>query len=440
MATRWLGIWLVALSGLSWAQDDEKDGDSGIDVGEAKAQETSFPKRKPGEKRAKVVVESKDKVYRLRLPDDWVVVEVAPDDKDTRLAFDLTLPGSKMSSRLELVRQEDSWDPRGIPFLSTGEEGDRIDRHVSPVPHIVIRDEDTARVHAFLRRRGNPLELRLRCGVTDFDEGAHKDLVDAAASLTAELAAWPPLPAGYKMQRSGRYLFAVHPTVTNPGAVKRILLAQERWFVKRHGRLPKAAYGWPVVVFVHHKMEQAAGLYWEAVGKTNRSLFDPRTYRLFTLPVRAKDDVHAGTLAITAQALCYMLKYGHHLPAWTTAGERIVAHLEVVTRKPLPYFDVDSRDWLGGVTIKRLDELDEKLRTSQWREYEKQAFWYVALFHAGPRQYRKAYKSFLEELARTHDPVAAQKHHIDPLDVEALKEAAQRFADAGVKYCVPKGN
>ncbi len=61
--------------------------------------------------------------------------------------------------------------------------------------------------------------------------------------------------------------------------------------------------------------------------------------------------------------------------------------------------------------------------------YWKQCFAYVAMFHNGPANYRKAYRAFLAELRDTGDCEAATRKHLLPLDQARLQTAARAFAN-----------
>ena len=52
------------------------------------------------------------------------------------------------------------------------------------------------------------------------------------------------------------------------------------------------------------------------------------------------------------------------------------------------------------------------------------ALQYLAVFHHGPKKYRKAFKAFIAEACATGDFELARREHLLALDLEALRAAA----------------
>ena len=62
----------------------------------------------------------------------------------------------------------------------------------------------------------------------------------------------------------------------------------------------------------------------------------------------------------------------------------------------------------------------------------------MAFFHAGPPEYRKAYKKFLDELSDCGDPAIAMRKHLEPLGYDKLREECDKYRVTKVVWVVPK--
>ena len=345
----------------------------------------------------------------------------------------MRLPGSERSATLELVRDEDGRDPRAAPFRWNPPEGARIERLHAPVPHIVLRrgvdPADRVSVLAFRRIRGNPLRLSLLCDLRDFDD-AYADFLEATATLEADLAFWPPVPDDYKTKKKGRYLIAVHPSVRSTREIERVLRDRERSFVKMHGKLPKPDRNAPVVIYVHSDKSQARAISEEAAGSRDGFYEDHRHGRLFVVTTGKDDRAGPYRLAYYIHGLLLRIQYGRFRPMWFFTGERSVAAAEQATGRALPYLSDGYTQWMIA-PLRPLRELEEGGKQAP-EDAQKQSFWYVALFRAGPTKFRKAYRDFLEECAETYDTAAAFERHLAPLGLDEIKSAAEQ-AQSSVK-------
>ncbi|MHC4668348.1 MAG: hypothetical protein ACYTFD_08060 [Planctomycetota bacterium] len=434
---------LLVCPGLLLAQDKkDEDDDIEIEIGseddplpdeaepEKRKPKTALPKRKPGHKPKWVRHQDEQKVYTIRLPDDWVTERY--DAGRAVLGFRLKLPGSTTGAALSVVEANQMADPRSAPrywresFEKTY-KGAAIEPRARPLAHLRGQVDDRGRQRAVLvvfleKIKGNGFYVQFECAQADIAD-AEADLFTAARSFEAKLERWPPIPEGYVTRRKGRYLLARPASVTRSVAfLLKLLQKQEKRFQKVHGPLPKRDE--PVVVLVHNSKRQAGEILKQAGDAQQDFYADLQHGRLFAVPVAKGNTEEAGWLAGEAQGLFLLLRYGDTRPQWAWSGERTVARAEVMTGKALPSLHRGFVGWLQETKVGRLDALAE--RTEENKEtFGKQAFYYVCMFHAG--KHKKAYRKFLKDYAATCDWEAAFRRHLEPLGYDVLQAATQSF-------------
>lgn len=437
---------LLALSLFAHAQDGD-DGETSIEVAkpgdpaaeeeeeEEEAPAKAAPERKtppPPGRRGQALFQDGAGKLRIELPDDWNA-EPAEAKAPAVLAFDLELPGGG-AARLAVERREEMGDPRAAP-RRWGNKEKKKEIAYRPVPMFVEENGARRFAVAFRKFRGNGFLFSFDCAAEDF-AAARPAFVAAALSFEADVARFPAIPDAYSLQPKGRFLFAVHPSVKGSiRTVQRLVAAQEKSFARVHGGLPSYDKEERPVVFVHSDRFEAKPLNEQAA--EHEFVVDWTHGRLFAIQVPEDNRERAAGLCWATQGLCFLLQYGDSEPGWAYSGECAVAQGESYTTKPLPDLAHGMIQSFDNLRLETLDGLPA-LREKDEKEYSRQAFAYGCFFRAGPATYRKAYRGYLKEFRETGDPVAAWARHMEPLDQDDIRSAADRFIHRDLRPYHPK--
>lgn len=440
-------LWLLLLAGAVFAQDDEED--DGIEIDSApeaeESEDSSTPAKKPTQKRGKRkgTLLFTARMYQIELPEAWEPKVV--DAPKFELAWEIKIPGSKLTASLALNRDDKMPDPRATPRLwresaMKNLKGKRSELVALPLPQLIIhRGEgatESVAQYVFRKINGNPYYLLLQCG-KDVFATAQNEVVEAMKSLQSTAKRFPPIPKDYVLKKKGCFLIAKHPSVKRSlKGLQKILKLQEKRFKKDHGALPKMKE--PAIIFVHSTKRQAGDLMAEAEKSQTDFFVDVRHTRLFAVPVKAvtgDGEAPAAYAAAAIQQFLLLLKYGDAQPTWLWNGEYLVARAEQATGKPLPNLHGGFVQWTAETKVGRLDDLG-KITEENKKDYGKLAFYYACMFHAG--KYKKQYKKFLKEYGETLDWKTAFETHLEPIGYGELKSATEDFMYMQVKAIQPK--
>ncbi|MHC4973257.1 MAG: hypothetical protein ACYTG3_13095 [Planctomycetota bacterium] len=433
-------LWLLLFAGAVFAQDDEEDDGIEIDsVPDAEEPEdSSKPAKKPTQKRGKRpgTVLFTARMYQIELPEAWEPKLI--DAPKFELAWNIKIPGSKLSASLALNRDDKMASARATPrhwreSALNNLKGTDAKLVALPLPQLIVYhpqgDQEAVTQYVFRKIRGNPYYLLFRCGKETF-AAAQPEIVAAMKSLKSTAKRFPSIPKDYVVKTKGCFLIAKHPSVKRSlKGLQKILKAQEKRFKKAHGALPKMKEP-AVVIFVHNTKRQAGDLLKEAEKSQTDFYVDIRHGRLFAVPVTANMGDPAAYAAAAFQQLFILLKYGDTQPQWLWSGEALVARAAQATGKALPNLHAGFANWIGETKVGRLDDL-AKITEENKKDYGKLAFYYSCMFHAG--KYKKQYKKFLKEYGETLDWQAAFANHLEPIGYGALKSATEDFMYTKIK-------
>ena len=418
-------FWLLLALGVGpgaqsvWAQDgggcesEIEEGEAGDDPeGDPEAapsREQAKPKqeapKKSGRPGATQVYESESKVYRIRLPEDWIL---SPREADVAIALEVQLPGSRSRSAITISVRDQMIDARSMPALnldSAKQSWNASDARTRalPIPHIELRfprdGEDWMAIRGFRKIRGNGIMFQLECPESVF-ERLRDPFLAAAQSFEADLEFHPRIPKTYKITKKGAVLYAQHPRVKSIKDTVKLFRSVEKRFTKYHGKLPKSDDEQPVV-YVLRQMRDARSVLEVVADSTSDQVTDWANVRLFTLPVVRSDLNKLGILTDSAHQVYFRLVYGSQAPFWARVADGGWARSDETTGKKLPFMQAGLAAWRQQTTIGRLDKLDALRGRGDGSAFYKQSFFYGCFFHGGPSKYRKAYKRFLKAWRET---------------------------------------
>lgn len=200
-------LWLLLFAGAVFAQDDEEDDGIEIDsVPDAEEPEdSSKPAKKPTLKRGKRpgTVLFTARMYEIELPEAWEPKLI--DAPKFELAWDIKIPGSKLSARLHLNRQDRMADPRSAPRgfrdgAMKNFKGKEAKLLFLPLPQLIVHygkgEQAAVALYVFRKIRGNPYYLLFQCGKAVFAE-AQAEIVAAMKSLKSTAKRYPSIPKDY---------------------------------------------------------------------------------------------------------------------------------------------------------------------------------------------------------------------------------------------------
>ena len=452
-------FWLLLALGLgagaqdAWAQDgcsEMEEGAAGDDPeGDPEAApppEQTKPKKqapkKTGRPGATQVFEDETKVYRIRLPEDWIL---SRREVKVAIALEVQLPGSRSRCTITVSVRDKMGDARSMPAVnldSAKQSWNASDGRAlsSPLPHIELRfprdGEDWIALVGYRKIRGNGIVFQLECPESIFQR-VRDPFLAAAKSFEADLELYPRIPKTYKIKKKGAVLYAQHPRVKSIKDTQKLFRSIEKRFTKFHGKLSKGDDEQPVV-YILRQMGDARPVLEAAADSTRDRFMDWTNVRLFTLPVVRSDQDKLGLLTDSAHQMYFRLVYGHQQPWWARLGDAGWARSEETTGKKLPFMSTGLANWRQGTTIGPLDKLDALNGQGDGSAFSKQSFFYGCFFHAGPSKYRKAYKRFLKAWRETGDGKRAAEKHLYSLGVAKIQEAATKWVHKDLKPLRPK--
>jgi hypothetical protein len=297
--------------------------------------------------------------------------------------------------------------------------------HLEPMPHLVL-DYPGGGVmmrHVWMYRVFHRLGLGVNFACPLSMWPSVKDAAfRAAATMESDLDESPPRPAGCKASLRDGYEYLADPAVKDKDldALHAAVIEQEKRYALLHGPVPKPESN-PIVVVVAPDKFGVGSI---AIGLScqNGYAANYAEGRLFAMPPKKDDALGRADLADRLAVLFHMQSYGSGEPSWLCDGERRIAALEAMLKKPLPAVPAESLAEFATPLV-----LFGDLVAKPPKNAVAQAASYVALFRAGPKPYRDAFAAFLADVAATGDWVAAQNKLIAGLDQEKLRADAQTF-------------
>jgi len=297
--------------------------------------------------------------------------------------------------------------------------------HLDPMPHLAIDDvmDGTMMRHVWIYRVINRVGLGVNFACPLSMWPSVKDAAfRAAATMASDLEESPPRPAGCKASLRDGYEYLADPAVKDKDvdALHAAVMEQEKRYALLHGPVPKPASNPIVVVVAPDKLALGS----IAVGLTcaNGYAANYAEGRLFATPPKKDDALGRGDLADRLAVLFHMQSYGCGEPSWLCDGERRIAAMEAMIKKPLPAVPAEPLTEFATPLA-----LFGDLVAKPPKNAVAQAASYVALLRAGPKPYREAFAAFLADVAATGDWDAAQKKLIAGLDQEKFRADAQTF-------------
>lgn len=368
----------------------------------------------------------------IDLPREWKVDHL--DDPGSLMFLRLRSPKVEDFFGLSVARAPAIRNERGQAFADRGATKDEVG--LEPLPHLVmdrdVRGEPvrSVRIYRVLHRLGFTVKM-------DCAPSAWPTLRDAAfraaASLTSDFDEWPAKPQGYRESLRDGYEYLVNPAIKDKDvdALHAAVLEQEKRYAAQHGAVPKPSCN-PIVVVVVPDRPTAG-----AVSLTATSQFgyaaNWQEGRLFAVPLKKDDAPGRGELADRLAVIFHTQCYGTCQPLWLCDGERRVAAMEAIARKPLPMVPAEAATEFAASLVPF-----QELVTTPPKNAVAQSASYVAFFRAGGELYRDAFSAFLQDVASTGDWEAAQRKHLFVLDQEKLRTGAQTFIAKELKPVKPK--
>jgi hypothetical protein len=305
----------------------------------------------------------------------------------------------------------------------------------------VDRDNDPVYVGylqlvVYRRFRCRGIHLGLHCKATTL-ERIRKPFFAAVRSITCSLPRWPELPKGYRHSTLDGISYQVRGPLGDKSfkQMHKCVRATQKEFVRVHGRIPRAADA-PLLVIVHRDPEQHIELDKNATNVWYGMFADGRAKRVLAIPYKTPRSMREGALAWAVTEVLFMERYGTVEPWWATVGEASLARMRILTGKKAPWV---TKAWTNSdVVISHTLSKLEDLRATRYREYARHAQAYSLLFRAGPGKYRRAYKSFLADLAGTGDYRTAQQKHLFSLDGAQLLTDLRHFLEKKVRVAKRK--
>jgi hypothetical protein len=414
MARRWLAFLLASIA---LAQDG------------GQGPEPTAPARRRPREIKKVDRSTASGSLTIRVPVDWTLEEIDGTPAE-QTAFGLRVADNECS--LNVFDHGFEVSPRAGPvWIELLRKAPAPQFWGEPLPHVFVPQlgvKDWGRITVFVRASGRTFELDLQ-GPAACLEQAGADLMAAAATLRTTAPEWPPITKDYRIVRVGEYRLAVHRSVSGPTQRFESSIRDAQKICDRlHGRMPKPAVGEPVpVVYLHSERAQQ-----EAILPRLKEVTTPNSLCLsglciFAMTTDPNEPDTAGSLVYTIGEFNTLWRWGSMIPNWVRVGERIVVGNLHQTGKDLPYVTAERIGWREGLELRPLPELTWEAANTDWKNFYRQAFFYAALFHAGPESCRVAYRAFLDDVRKSCDPDGAVRRHLEPLGYDRLREDAERF-------------
>ncbi len=375
----------------------------------------------------------RDGSFTIRVPVDWLLEEVEDDAiPEHQTAFRLQLPDGE--GFFSVIDNGNVVNPRGGPAwelqFRDEEPGAEAQLWSEPVPHLLVSRRiptfgDWRRISAFVHCRGRTYEFDLT-GRAATVERASADLLAVAATLKTTAPEWPPITKDYRVVRVGDYRFAVHRSVTEPTErFEKSIRDAQKVCDRLYGRMPLPAPGEPIpVVYLHSERAQQEAILPRLKDTTTSNTV---CYSGLCIFVVSKEEDAAGDLVYLIGEFNTVWRWGATIPFWLRIGERIVVANIRETGADLPFVTAQRFAWREGLVLRPLPELTFEAAQKDWTSYCREAFFYGAFFHAGPKNCQAAYRAFLDDVRKSCDPVGAVKRHLEPLGYDRLREDAERF-------------
>jgi hypothetical protein len=306
---------------------------------------------------------------------------------------------------------------------------------LQPLPHVLVdyKDGDTEYVaaYAFKRRLCRVLSVRTACSKKAWAK-IGEAFLQAALTARCTLSRYPSLPEGYRSTRRDGfvYLTGKHVKAAQLKRIQKIVRETQKQFVRLHGPIERPPDE-PPLVFVHAKKELARPLSKRAARSRSGHEADHRTRRLFTVPVADLHTQAHADLVFELHLLFFSEMYGEMYPSWARVGEGYALSMQAHARKKPPVVTAGWRTRFSDFAHP-LDRL-ESIYDSDWTGYCDHSTGYALLFRYGPREYREAFRAFLDEYRATGDHEAAAKRHLFRLDQAKLMNDAREFLRRKVK-------
>jgi hypothetical protein len=373
----------------------------------------------------------------IKLPADWKVHAITKRNGSRILTLYVKIPGvSDPDIRMWLLEETGIAYPLvqahlDLPHYQELRRSKACTVVPRPVPHLVMdRDNDPLYVGylqliVYRRFLCRGIHIGLHCRATTL-ERIRKQFFDAVRSVTCSLRRWPELPEGYQQT----ILDGISYQVKGPLADKtlerihRCVRAVQKEFVRVHGRPARPADA-PLQVIVHQKPEQHVELDKRAANAWYGMFGDGPAKRVLAVPYGMPQSAPEGALAWAVTKVLFMERYGTVEPWWAAVGEANLACMWTLTGRKAPWVTKAwaTDDMVISHTLSKLEEL----RVTRIKAYCRHAEAYGLLFRAGPNKYRRAYRSFLQDLAETGDYQAAQQAHLFCLDGAQLLTDVREF-------------
>ena len=310
-------------------------------------------------------------------------------------------------------------------FMQSLPRVDKADILTDPVVHVVAVFKKPAMIQAstYRRKAGRTVKLVLECPARDW-KTFKPAFFKIAAGMSIDLPAWPPTPPGRKNKLKNGILFSGASDIKKKQMqeIQKCTFDVQKAMVSVHGPI-RRPQDEPLVVYVHQLMAEHKRI--ASTDEVSEVVYEPSWHRMFTVPIGERGAANRQQFVGSLAVMILGDFYGLEQPPWFGMGERIVASQRDSTKKKLPTATKAMLEELKAFSKKFAKLQTEK--HSPAPEYQAQCFAYIAMFHAGPPQYRKAYRAFLAELRKTFDAAEATRKHLLSLDQARLLKDVKTF-------------
>jgi hypothetical protein len=378
----------------------------------------------------------------LRLPKAWKV-EPEPADSGQIITLSIEIPGEELTTALEvhalpgvLLRPEAQlrYELPAQHEVAGFKDGTM---RLEPMPHLLIditREEKPPEfnvVIAMRRFRCRGIHVRFTCPVRTWARPEIRDaFFTTMQGIQCKLPRWPGIPVkedAYDILRKDGFDFYFERGVSKK-ARKRIetcVGVVQKDFIRFHGPIERPADE-PPQIFIHQDAAMHGRFSKEAASARGGMYVDLYARRVFALGYEDPCSWPEANLAWELTKLFIEERYGTAQPAWFQIGECFVAETKMRLGKNLPF--------VTQLFVKQQERVNSKLTDlkgmlEKWNDYVVHGEAYCAFFRAGPAKYKKAYRAFLTEFARTCDYEAAERKHLFLVDQDAMYKDLRRFLD-----------
>ena len=311
-------------------------------------------------------------------------------------------------------------------ILYQSHEGiDKCEISDKPMLHLVAHQTKPSKVVlaiAYRRGVGRTTRLAVRCAASQWED-IKPAFLEMAKTMSFDLAPWPSRPSGRTEKLSKGVLFSSAPEIKKPAMrdIRKCVLDIQKGMAEMHGEVARPK-GDPLVVYVNELMADHKQI--AASQKVAQVVMEPGHHRLFTVLLE-KRGTRQRSEFVSAVCVGILTEiYGLSEALWFEVGERWVAEQRDMTKKRLPSI---SKNLAGHIPpASSFEELAAHKKVPSI-DYARECLVYVGMFHAGPKQYRAAYKAFLADLKATGDARAATKKHLLSFDQGKMKADARAF-------------